>query len=65
MKKMVKIYNEKVVTNSKTVSKYFNKRHDNVLRDIRILSDQGVLNFEAVEIITNNAIGGKFDDIKA
>lgn len=65
MKKMVKIYNEKVVTNSKTVSKYFNKLHKNVLRDIRTLADQGVLNFESVEIITNNAIGGKFDDIKA
>ncbi len=43
---IVTIKNNAVVANSRDVAVYFCKRHDNVVRDIENLLEQGVLNFE-------------------
>lgn len=45
MNKLVFINNEQVVTDSVTVAGNFEKRHDNVMRDIENLK-KDVLNFE-------------------
>lgn len=51
--------NNKPGTDSLKVAAYFNKLHKNVLQDIRTLIDRGAgLNFQPVEIIDKNAIGG-------
>ena len=50
------IINGKAITTSRQIAYYFNKRHDNVLRDIENLgcSPQfNRLNFEAVEYLDN------------
>ena len=40
MQELVKIHNGKPVASSLEIAAYFNKRHDNVIRDIRSLIDQ-------------------------
>ena len=57
------VKDSKAVTTSLEVAKVFKKRHDNVLRDIENLKTEipnnfHELNFEGVEIIEKNAIGG-------
>jgi Rha family phage regulatory protein len=47
-------------TTSLKVAEHFGKQHKNVLRAIDTLIDGGVLNFEPVEIIEKNAIGGEY-----
>ena len=45
MNELVKIENDRMITTSKMIAETFNKRHDNVLRDIENLK-KDVLNFE-------------------
>jgi anti-repressor protein len=45
MNELVKIENNRMITTSKMIAETFNKRHDNVLRDIENLK-KDVLNFE-------------------
>ena len=51
---------QRIVTDSRKVAEVFDKRHDNVLRDIEALeipNDIHALNFEVLEIIEKNALG--------
>ena len=57
----LEVVNGQVKTTSLDIAEKFGKRHDNVLRGIETLEcsdDFRLLNFEAVEIIEKNAIGG-------
>lgn len=56
---MVTMAGDKVITTSLRVARYFNKRHDNVLRKIRQIiadcpDDFALLNFELTDFIDKN-----------
>ncbi len=58
---VLSIVNDSVITTSREIARVFEKRHDNVLRDIRELeipNDFRILNFEANKIsVLNNPLG--------
>ena len=68
MKDIVTITNNTPMTTSLKVAEVFEKRPDNVCRDIAIIQNtlkslgEHELNFEGVEIIKKNAIGGEYKE---
>ena len=68
MKDIISITNNVPMTTSLKVAEIFGKRHDNVLRTIETIQttlksfETPPLNFEVVEIIKKNAIGGNCNE---